>query len=203
VCLCPRAARPLCCRRCTRRRLSPGRRGSGARACRSGRLTLRVEPHLQQWRQRSICSAARTACTAAAPPAAARAALAAADAAAVARRRVAAADAAFSLPVARRVLDGLEDIGHDSRESGRPRLQSRSGWKHFLERGPGDCVQTQDMGFSTHKQLLFVGHILGRTTLMIVLQTRVCEHVAGLWANAVADAASSSRPHSWPNPHGR
>ena len=40
-----------------------------------------------------------------------------------------------------------------------------------MERGPGDCVQTQDMGFSTHKQLLFVGHILGRTTLMIVLQT--------------------------------
>ena len=42
----------------------PGRRGSGARTCRPGRLTLRVEPHVQQWRQRSTCSAARTACTA-------------------------------------------------------------------------------------------------------------------------------------------
>ena len=111
--------------------------------------------------------------TAAATPAAARAALAAADAAAVARRRVAAVAADFSLGFGRRVPDGFEDIGHDSRESGRPRLQSRSGWKHFLERGPGNCVQAQDMGFQHVSSCFFVGPILGRTTLMIVLQRLV------------------------------
>ena len=109
--------------------------------------------------------------TAAAPPAAARAALAAADATAVARRRAAPVAADFSLPNrCRRVLNGLEGIGHDSKELGRPRLQSRSGWKHFLERGPGKCVQTQDMGFQHVSSCFFVSPILGRTTQMIVLQ---------------------------------
>ena len=86
--------------------------------------------------------APRAACGAA-PPAAARAALAAA----AARRRVAPVAADFSLAVARRVLDGLKGSGRISRGLDRPSMLSRSGQKHFLETGPGERVQTQDMGF--------------------------------------------------------
>ena len=109
-----------------------------------------------------------------APAALARAWRAAMDAAVAAeaeRKRVVRVALAARAALVRFRADCAGIVLNNHTENTR-RLFPRSGRSHFLERGPGNCVQAQDMGFQHVSSCFFVGPILGRTTLMIVLQTR-------------------------------